>query len=76
MESRYAKVEGYPGLLRDLKTNAILNTDTQASLHYTSSKERRLKEKEKFKVLEDELNDLKCDIKEIKQLLKEITNGS
>jgi hypothetical protein len=47
METRYVQVEGHPGLIRDLKTNAILNTDTQASSHYTSSKERRLKEKEK-----------------------------
>jgi uncharacterized membrane protein len=76
MEIRYVQVEGHPGLIRDLKTNAILNTDTQASLQYTSLKERRLKEKEKFKVLENEISDLKSSINEIKQLLKEIVNES
>lgn len=76
MENRYAQVEGYPGLIRDLKTNAILNTDTQASSHYVSSKERRFKEKEKFKILENDINELKFSLNEIKQLLKDISNGS
>jgi thymidylate synthase len=76
METRYVQVEGHPGLIRDLKTNAILNTDTQASSHYTSSKERRLKEKEKFKILENEIMEIKSDLHEIKQLLKGISNGS
>ncbi len=76
MEHRYVQVDGHPGLIRDLKTNAILNTDTQASSHYISSKERRLKEKEKFKHLEEEVNSLKFSINEIKELLKEIRNGS
>jgi len=73
---KYAKVEGYPNLLRDLSTNAIINTDSFSSDQYTVLKNKRKVEKNKIEKIEDELNDLKSSMDEIKSLLKEIVNGS
>jgi hypothetical protein len=41
---KYAKVEGYPNLLRNLDTNAIINTDEMASNNYDLIKKRREEE--------------------------------
>ena len=51
---RYAKVEGHPNLLRDLSTNAIINTDTIKSQQYIKTKQRREKEQEKIANIENE----------------------
>lgn len=62
-------VEGHNNFFRDRYTGAILNNDNSAYLHYMKMKEQKQREK-------DELDQLKRDIVEIKELLKEITNGS
>lgn len=75
-DGKYAKVEGHPNLLRDLSTNAIINTDSFSSDQYTLLKNRRKFEKTKIDKIENELQDLKDSIFEIKTLLREIVNGS
>jgi hypothetical protein len=75
-DRKYAKVEGYPNLLRDLSTNAIINTDSFSSDQYTILKNRRKNERNKIEKIEDELDELKSSMDEIKSLLKEIINGS
>lgn len=76
MENRYAKVEGHTNIIRDLKTNAIINTDTQGLQNYISSKNKRVNEKKVMNDLIDDVNNLKNSIEEIKMLLKGISNGS
>lgn len=73
---KYAKVEGHPNLLRDLSTNAIVNTDSISSGHYTMLKNRKISEKNRIDNLEFELFELKSSINEIKCLLKDLVNGS
>jgi formiminotetrahydrofolate cyclodeaminase len=73
---KYAKVEGHPNLLRDLSTNAIVNTDSISSGHYTMLKNRKISEKTKIDNLESELCELKSSINEIKCLLKDLINES
>ena len=75
MNNQYAKVEGYPNLLRDLNTNAIINTDTFGSDQYNMLKKRRSHERLKMENLEQDLQNVKSDLDEIKSLLKEILNG-
>ena len=75
MTQQYAKVEGYPNLLRDLNTNAIINTDTFGSDHYNMLKKRRSNERLKMENFEKDLQNVKSDLDEIKFLLKEILNG-
>jgi hypothetical protein len=73
---KYAKVEGHPNLLRDLSTNAIINTDSFSSDQYTVLKNKKKTEKNKIENIENELSELKSSIEEIKFLLKGIVNGS
>ena len=76
MENRYVKVEGDSNLVRDLKTNAILNTDTQSLNQYISLRNKKNEEREKINTLSNDIEELKSSIEEIKSLLKGITNGS
>jgi hypothetical protein len=68
----YAKVEGHPHLVRDLKSNAIINTDDIALNNYTLIKKRKELEKNKIDSIESELKDLRSSIDEIKELLRGI----
>jgi len=74
--NRYHKVDGHPNIVRDLMTNAILNTNFNEMQSYISSKEKRLLEKKKIEYLESNIESLKSSIDEIKQLLRNLTNES
>ena len=76
MINHYAKVEGHPNLIRDLKTNAIINTDKTALDHYTIAKRKKEEEQKRIDNIENDLTELKSSIDEIKQLLRNLTNGS
>ncbi len=62
------KVEGHPNLYRDEFSGAIINCDKTAYNQYVNSLSRKeLKQKE--------LEDIKNDINEIKNILKQILNS-
>ena len=69
MNNFYAKVENHPNLIRDLNTNAIINTDRKSLHNYNKLKETKNTEKTRIDNLENELNQIKDSILEIKQLL-------
>jgi hypothetical protein len=73
---KYAKVDGHPNLLRDLDTNAIINTDKISSDNYTIVKQKKEEENKRISHIEDDIHQLKTSIDEIKFLLKDILNGS
>jgi hypothetical protein len=62
-------VKGHPNLYRDEQTGAIVNCDNQSYNQYLNSVNNR-------KLQKLELEQMKKDIDEIKNLLKEIVNGS
>ena len=62
IENRYVKVEGHPHLVRDIQTNAIINTDSQSSNNYTLIKKRREEEKKKILLQVVYINDTTCNI--------------
>lgn len=74
--TQYARVEGHPNLIRDLNTNAIINTDESEFNNYDRLKRKKEEEKEKINNIEKEVSELKSSIEEIKHLLKTIANGS
>ena len=76
MNQRYARIEGCSNIVRDLKTNAIINTDIQGMQSYLSSKKRRMQEKEKIDSVINDVNDLKSSMEEIKLLLRSLLNES
>ena len=62
----YVKIKDNDGLIKDLSTGAILNTDRTAILRHEKIK----REAEKEVRRENEINNLKSEISEIKQLLQ------
>ena len=68
---KYLKVEDKDGLVRDCETNAILNTDMNAYNEYLRNYQSKLKENKRIQDLENKIGDIKSDIDEIKNLLKE-----
>ena len=73
---KYLKVDGHDNLARDTETGAILNFDTDGYKNYIKMKEMKLKEEQRVSNLENQIDTLKGDLNEIKNLLKEFVNGS
>jgi len=72
----YYKVEGHKNLIRDNNTNAILNVSSTEYQNYIKSKNQKESEVKKINSIETEIGELKNDIAEIKNLLRNLINGS
>jgi hypothetical protein len=68
----YSKVEGHSHLLRDSKTNSIINTNMIEYQEYLNRRSIKTDENQKVKTIEEEVYNIKNDISEIKSLLKEL----
>ena len=68
----YIKVKGHDNLIRDSKTNSIINTNMVEYNEYISRRNSKLKEIEKLQNLESDVTNIKNDLDEIKSLLKEL----
>jgi hypothetical protein len=69
---KFLKVEGHTGLVRDTSTGAILNTNKTEYENYLKMKEeheKRLRESEVLSQHTEQINNIKADISEIKQML-------
>jgi hypothetical protein len=73
---KYIKVKGYDDLIRDGETGAILNVNTHGYENYIKMREIKQKEEKRVSNLEKQIDTLKGDLNEIKNLLKELVNGS
>ena len=71
----YAKVKGHSHLIRDLKSQAIVNTDSDAYARYMTRKAKQSKKDDEMRSVVREVNSLKTEMREIKDLLVEIKNG-
>ena len=69
------KVKGHTNLVRDLKTQAIVNTDSDAYARYMARKVKQSKKDDEMRSVVREVNSLKTEMREIKDLLVEIKNG-
>ena len=72
----YIKVKGYDNLIRDPKTNSIINTNMSEYNEYISRRDSKLKENEKVNNLESDITNMKEDLDEIKLLLRRLINES
>ncbi len=66
------KVEGHTHLVRDVNSNAIINTNTNEYQLYMKRVKVREKQADKLRDTVKEINNLKSEIREIKNLIKEI----
>ena len=69
------KVKGHSNLVRDLKTQAIINTDSDAYARYMTRKAKQSKKDDEMRDVVREVNSLKTEMRKIKDLLREIKDG-
>jgi len=68
----YAKVKGHSNLVRDLKSQAIINTDSDAYARYMARKKKQQKKDDEMRKVVREVNEIKTEMFEIKDLLKKV----
>ena len=71
---KIAKVEGHIHLVRDLKTQAIINTDSDAYARYMARKVKQAEKEDELRGVVREINTIKAEMFEIKSLIKEIVD--
>jgi len=68
------KVKGYDYLLRDPKTNAIINTNKSEYNEYVTRRNSKEKEQQRIQNLESDVANIKNNLNEIKSLLRSLVN--
>jgi len=68
--SDYIKVQGYSNLVRDTNTNAIINKDKSAYNLAKRRAEEAQRQRDEIRGATREINNLKCEMHEIKSMLK------
>jgi len=68
--SDYIKVQGYSNLVRDTNTNAIINKDKSAYNLARRRAEEAQRQRDEIRGATREINNLKCEMHEIKSMLK------
>ena len=66
------KVKGHTHLVRDLKSQAIINTDSDAYARYMARKAKQQKKDDEMRKVVREVNEIKTEMLEIKDLLKKV----
>ena len=69
------KVEGHAHLVRDLKSQAIINTDSDAYARYMARKRKQKVQNDALREVIRDVNELKIEMKAIKNELIELRNG-
>ena len=67
MKQPVVKIENEETLIRDTKSNAVLNSDMSALQQYRARRNKDLQ-------LRNDVEDLKQDMSEIKELLQQLVN--
>ena len=74
MDKDAVKVEGHAHLVRDLKTQAIVNSDSDAYARYMTRKAKQAEKEDELRGVVREINTIKAEMFEIKSLIKEIAD--
>lgn len=68
MRPELVKIENEPGFLKDKNTQAVISTDNSALEAYRAKRKRDTENQMKL----DEINNIKQDVAEIKDLLRQL----
>ena len=68
--SSFLKVEGHSDLVRDTNTNAVVNKNRNAYLMAKRRAADAQKQRDEIRGATREINNLKCEMHEIKSMLK------
>jgi flagellar hook-associated protein FlgK len=69
------KVQGYENLVRDTRSNAIVNTNVTDYQIYMKRVKVREEQGDQIRNTVKEINNLKSELREIKDLLKKVVNN-
>ena len=69
------KVKCHTHLVRDLKSQAIINTDSDAYARYMARKAKQQKKDDEVRKVIRDVNEIKKEMFEIKDLLKKVIDG-
>ncbi len=69
------KEKGHTNLVRDLKSQAIINTDSDAYARYMARKAKQEKKDDEVRKVIRDVNEIKKEMFEIKDLLKKVIDG-
>lgn len=70
----HVKIEGRDGLVRDMSSGAILNVNRSEYENYLAKKKRAQSDREKLAAQEAEINNLRSELAELKQLITTVLN--
>lgn len=70
--NNYLKVDSDTSLVRDVRSNAIINQNQTEFDKFMKLSESKYKEKIEMKKLKDDVKTMKSDLEEIKELLQSI----
>tara|TARA_B100000902_G_C27253335_1_gene886468 strand:- start:574 stop:801 length:228 start_codon:yes stop_codon:yes gene_type:complete len=70
MSERYLKVSGHQSLVREVGTNAIVNTNISEYQMYMNRVKAREQQGDQIRNAVKEINNLKSELREIKDLIK------
>ena len=66
------KVEGHTSLFRDTVSNAVINSSTSEYTIYMARHRARNKQSDELRTACKEINSLKAELREIKDLIKKV----
>lgn len=72
--SDYLKVENENSLVREINSNAIINTNRSDYEKFLNLSKKKFQEKKEYEDLKSDVQSLKDDMSEIKSLLKSIVD--
>ena len=64
------KVEGHQSLIRDTSSNAVINSSSSEYTIYMARHRARNKQSDELRTACKEINNLKAELREIKELIK------
>ena len=67
-----SQIKGHKNLVRDLETGAILNTSEDGAVTRKRIREQKQKEKLQLEKNTDDINSMKEEVSEIKDMVKQI----
>ena len=70
------KVEGHTHLVREVSSSGIVNTNTSEYETYMRRIKGREQHGDQIRTAVKDINNLKTELREIKNLIKELVNGS
>jgi|TARA_R110000803_G_scaffold36101_1_gene77745 hypothetical protein len=69
------KVDGHPNLVRDTRSQAIINTDSSAYARYMARKAKQQDKDDEVRAVIRDVNVLKNELREIKNLIIGLKDG-